>query len=651
MDTGGVRAMRPYPALALSGLAIASTFVLGTFGVMSPEIARTLGIGIGAIAAIGVLHGVVLALAALPLAEYGRRAGRARLCVAAGLAWAAGAAIAATATAPLGLAAVLAALGVAAATAGVLHPSLVADVYPEHLRVRAFATYRGFEALGLVGGPALIAALVTWGDLTWRGVLLVASGIALVAALAAVRLRDPRPPAADLGDPLRPTSMEVTAALLRDTTLARLLVAAVFLGAMLAPLGTVLAFFLEDRWGLGPAARGVLAATYGGVVLAAVALFARDGERALARGPADALLLMARITPVGLVALVAAVSVPAFGVTVAGLCAFHAVLALLQTYGTATMMTLAPPEARTHAAALLGLAVLAIGGPVGVLLLGGLAEEVGTAWAVAAFAVPGAAAALALRSAANVAEPPSEQGSSDVRVPEGVLAARDLTVAYGHRRAVEGVDLDVGEGEILALLGTNGAGKSSLLRALAGLQPPAAGRVLLGGRDITALAPERRARNGIVFVAGADSVFGPLTVRESLQVAAEAAGAPFAAGRFPALEELLDQPVATLSGGERQMLALAQALLAGPLILLVDELTNGLAPEAVDGLLETLRELQAGGLTLVFVEQSPEIALRVATRAVFLERGRVRFDGPPAALRARSDLLRPVLLAGARLSG
>ncbi len=222
---------------------------------------------------------------------------------------------------------------------------------------------------------------------------------------------------------------------------------------------------------------------------------------------------------------------------------------------------------------------------------------------------------------------------------------RDLDVFYGRVQILFGLDLDVGAGETVAMLGTNGAGKTTLLRAISGLVAPARGSVVLGDTDLTRVGAEERARRGVVQVRGAD-VFPGLTVDENLRAAlvAHPALREDAARRidrvydvFPALRAHRNQDAASLSGGEQQMVALAGALLFEPELLLVDELSLGLAPLVVQRLLDVLVELGAAGQAMLVVEQSLTVAAQLAERVVFLEKGTVRFDGPIADLTARDE--------------
>ena len=249
----------------------------------------------------------------------------------------------------------------------------------------------------------------------------------------------------------------------------------------------------------------------------------------------------------------------------------------------------------------------------------------------------------------TTASPP--QGASRSSSP--TLRVRDLDASYGDRQVLFGVDLDVTPGEVLALLGTNGAGKSTLLRAISGLNHADRGVIEHRGRDVTATDTATRVGLGIVHVPGGRAVFPSLSVFDNLLTGCH----PFAWDRarvrdridavlevFPPLRGRLGQAAGTLSGGEQQMLAIGTALLLEPDLLLVDELSLGLAPAAVAVLLEVILGLQSRGTTIVVVEQSVNLALSIAPRAVWMEKGRVRFSGPSADLLARADLLRAVFL-------
>ncbi|MFM7070133.1 MAG: ATP-binding cassette domain-containing protein, partial [Actinomycetes bacterium] len=236
-----------------------------------------------------------------------------------------------------------------------------------------------------------------------------------------------------------------------------------------------------------------------------------------------------------------------------------------------------------------------------------------------------------------------------------LLRISDLHVGYDGVPVLSGLHLDVPAGEVVALLGTNGAGKSTLVRAIAGLVPITSGRVWFGGADITEMPPDRIAALGLGQMPGGHGVFPTLTVAENLSVAtwlvdaqAEDVGRRIADSldAFPELADRLAEPAADLSGGQQQMLALAMALIARPELLIIDELSLGLAPTVVGRLSVLVGEVAAAGTTIILVEQSINVALSLATTAVFMERGQIRFAGPARELGERPDLLRAVFLDG-----
>jgi branched-chain amino acid transport system ATP-binding protein len=241
--------------------------------------------------------------------------------------------------------------------------------------------------------------------------------------------------------------------------------------------------------------------------------------------------------------------------------------------------------------------------------------------------------------------------------PDGsLLSCRDIDMAYGSVQILFGVDFDVHPDEIVALLGTNGAGKSTLLKGICGLVRPKRGRVVFKGKDITKLTADLTARAGISLMPGGKGVFPTLSVAENLRMASwlirddheriEVAREEVL-DLFPILSQRHNQMAGNLSGGEQQMLALGSALMTRPELLMIDELSLGLAPTIVGQLLEVVEEVHSRGTTIVIVEQSINVALNLAKRAVFMEKGEVRFEGPAAELLERPDILRSVFIAGA----
>ena len=238
-------------------------------------------------------------------------------------------------------------------------------------------------------------------------------------------------------------------------------------------------------------------------------------------------------------------------------------------------------------------------------------------------------------------------------VPVPLLRTVDLDFSYGKLQVLFGVSIEVNKGESLALLGTNGAGKSTWLRAVCGLEPPAGGKVIFGERDITGQPAERLASEGLVLIPGGRAVFTDMTVEENLQMQALTVRKnkswlkerrEVVLDTFPRLAERLTQHAGSLSGGEQQQLALAKALLLDPKLLCIDELSLGLAPVIVGELLEIVAQIHQRGVTLILVEQSLNIACELCDRAVFLEKGQVRFEGRTADLLERDDIARAVFL-------
>ena len=232
-----------------------------------------------------------------------------------------------------------------------------------------------------------------------------------------------------------------------------------------------------------------------------------------------------------------------------------------------------------------------------------------------------------------------------------LLQLSDIDVSYGPLQVLFGVSLEVDEGQTVALLGTNGAGKSTLLKTAAGLVTPDAGTVVFAGEDVTKLTPEARVQRGLTLIEGGKATFPSLSVADNIRLGAY----PFlgeatkvrsrfdaALDLFPQLRPRLEQAAGTLSGGEQQMVAIARALMADPTLLMVDELSLGLAPVVMQEILRVVGEVAASGVTILLVEQSLNIALGLAATAHFMEKGEIRFSGESSELLERGDLVRSV---------
>ncbi|HEX4162192.1 MAG TPA: ATP-binding cassette domain-containing protein, partial [Acidimicrobiales bacterium] len=269
---------------------------------------------------------------------------------------------------------------------------------------------------------------------------------------------------------------------------------------------------------------------------------------------------------------------------------------------------------------------------------------------VPAVAASGAGAAVGAVS-------PATNGSNG-HVPDTpvALSCDKVEVSYGPVQILFGVDLEVHEGEIVALLGTNGAGKSTLLKGASGLVRVGGGAVRLGEAEIDGQQAESIARKGLSLMPGGRGIFPTLSVEENLRLGtwmvrkdhrAVSEAKERVLDLFPILRERAHQQAGNLSGGEQQMLSLSMALMVKPKVLMIDELSLGLAPTIVSQLIQVVKQLHESGVTIVVVEQSVNVALEMAERAVFLEKGEVRFSGRTVDLLERPDILRSVFIAGA----
>jgi ABC-type branched-subunit amino acid transport system ATPase component len=238
-----------------------------------------------------------------------------------------------------------------------------------------------------------------------------------------------------------------------------------------------------------------------------------------------------------------------------------------------------------------------------------------------------------------------------------LLDIRGLRASYGAVEVLRGIDFTVARGEIVALLGTNGAGKSTILRCISGLMPADDGRILFEDQDLTKVTTEETVRLGVTQVPGGRGLLPNLSVEENLRMgayplrrdrAAVRAGYDRVYETFPRLAERRRQLAGLMSGGEQQMLAIGRALMLQPKLMMIDELSLGLAPLIVNQLVEVVRQINASGVSMILVEQSANLALSVTDHAYFIEKGQMRFDGSSRELLERDDLLRSVFLAAAK---
>jgi len=234
-----------------------------------------------------------------------------------------------------------------------------------------------------------------------------------------------------------------------------------------------------------------------------------------------------------------------------------------------------------------------------------------------------------------------------------LLEIKNLVVSYGAIRALHGLNFTVNEGEIVTLIGANGAGKSTTLRTISGLQMADSGQIIYDGADITRLEASLIVRRSLIQVPEGRRIFAPLTVRENLEMGAFTrkdkaeiqASMEHAFHLFPRLKERIEQAGGTLSGGEQQMLAVARALMSKPRLLLMDEPSMGLAPILVEEIFDIIREINKEGVTILLVEQNAHMALSIAQRAYVLETGSISMQGDAKEL-ASNPRVRDAYLGG-----
>jgi len=460
----------------------------------------------------------------------------------------------------------------------------------------------------------------------------------------------------------KPTLAEAWRATRSVRTLRRVCYAQAFLGAGGITLTPVLLLVRRDVFGVNPAIVGAI--TGGGLVFVLLGINAAGvlSDRILRDRPARIMTLLGAVLLGNVALLFVLVFVHTPFVVVPVVLAQSFFSQLPNTGRDVLVSQVTPARLRTFGIQLPNLFGLLglVASPFAVLFAGTTAVTSVLVFAsvfliIAALIYMTAAVDVGKdMESARLAAVAAEEGSRLVDGKQVLLVCRGVDLAYDGVQVLFGVDFDCVEGELVALLGTNGAGKSSLLRAISGLTEPVGGAVFFDGRDVTHMPAHEVAQLGVVQMPGGKGVFPTMTVAENLRTAGWLHPGDLA-GRmdrvydvFPRLRERADVLAGALSGGEQQMVALGQAFVMRPRILLIDELSLGLAPAVVEELLQAVTALRADGMTVIMVEQSVDLALTVATRAVFMEKGEVCFSGSSEELRARPDLLRSIYLKGTR---
>ncbi len=661
-----------YGLLVLFGLNAVDELDRSAFGILAPEIRDEFSLGFqGLLTLIATVAAVALALQVV-IAGMADRHSRVRIAIAGALAWSMFSFTTGLATGLVFLGIVRSGSAVGKAVNDPTHNSLLADWFPPESRARVFSFHRAANAVGAGLGP-LFAGILAF-RFGWRAPFLIFAFPTLVLVVLALRLKEPVRGAQERRaagaeeeaiwtEEAPPSYAEAWRMCWKIDSLRRIFAALPFLAASLVGFTSLAALLYEQEFGLDERARGIAAAATEPMALIGLIIGARIATRLFAREPGLVLRFLAVTSVVssGLAALFALSPNIVFAVATAGL--INLCLAIVGPGVLASLSMAIPPRARSMGFSIGSLWVLP--GLLVLPFIGWIADNWGIRQGMLVMVPMFVLGGLILSSAGSLvggdiaqvwqtAAARSEVLVARRRGDKKLLLCRGLQVGYDDVQVLFDVDFDVEQGSIVALLGTNGAGKSTLLRAISGLAEATRGAVILDGRDITHAPPNEIAALGVGQLPGGIGVFPSLTVEENLRAAAwlgHRSNRDVVRGRvldrFEPLVERLGDRAGDLSGGQQQMLGLAMAFLNPPSLLLVDELTLGLAPVVVEQLLPTVRDLSEKGTTVVIVEQSVNTALSLAETAYFMEKGQIRFHGPTSELLDRPEMLRSVFLEGA----
>ena len=669
--------------VVLSLLNLVDEFDRVAFQILGPDIQRTLDISDTMLGALAGMTGVLFAVGVVPLGYLADRYRRTTIVTVCSAIFTVAMAATGVVRNVWDLAAARVAVGFGKANTLPVHNAILADQYPIEGRGRVFTVHSLSRPLGLFVGPLLVGLVAgaVAGPESWRWPFIVLAVPAGLLTLVSLVVREPKRGRNELEAVLGSDAVE------RERDEAPIPFAAAFerlkkirsfyffllgvgaLGFALFSVPLFLNLQLERQFGLGVWDRSlVIAVTEVGSVVGAIAAV-RTSDRLFRQSPRYAVYLIAGAVAGYGVLFTTGIQMPgivslAVFVALANGCSLLAFITL-----NMVMAGVIPYRLRAQGFAMIGLYLFLVGAYAGLLITGSISDAFDERIAMTLVVPPAALAGAALIAygaryvvgdLGGMVEELTEEyeelrriGEPGAEIP--VLQVRNLDFSYGQVQVLFDVELDVQEGEVLALLGTNGAGKSTLLRCISGLALPDRGVVRLDGRTITYSDAESRVDSGIVQVPGGKAVFPALTVAENLMAGAYRyiwepervrERVDEVLELFPRLRERMDQPAGTLSGGEQQMLAIAKGLLLEPRILLLDELSLGLAPVVVQEIIEVVERLRERGITMIVVEQSLNVALSISDRAVFMEKGQIRFEGPAADLLERDDLARAVFLGG-----
>jgi ABC-type branched-subunit amino acid transport system ATPase component/predicted MFS family arabinose efflux permease len=663
------------PLIVLAGFNLTNQLDQTAFGILGPDIRDAFHLsnqGFLTLVALTQLGGL---LAAVPLAYYSDRLPRVAIAVIGAGIWAIFGLFTGLAATVLLLVIARSGAGLGRAVITPSHNSLLSDYYPPEVRPDVF----GFHAIGMATGALLGPAIggMLGQFFGWRVPFFVFVIPTIVFIVMGARLHEPgrghweraAAGASDAvinTDEIPPSFAESIRILWQVGTLRRIWYSLPFIAASFIGLVTLTSLFYEHVYHLDDFQRGLVAAFAEPGQIVAILLGIPLASRLMLRDPGIGLKLLAGLGVVIAAAWTLFALAPNIGIAIAMNFVVAGLSALLVPGIFAALSLTIPPKVRSLGFSMAALFI--VPGLLALYIVGGVADTYGLraglliiapifligAWILAS-------GSMYVRSDINrVWTSTAAQAEVMLKRQQGevkLLLVRNVDVHYGGVQVLFHVNFEVDEGEVVALLGTNGAGKSTLLKTISGLVEATNGAVVFDGRDMTYAPPNEVAARGVIQMPGGQGTFPTLTVAEHLRLASwlhrkdkerVAAATEHVLGLFPILRDRINEPAGNLSGGQQQMLALGMAFIEQPRLLMIDELSLGLAPTIVEQLLPLVRDIAARGTTVILVEQSVNLALEIAETAYFMEKGEIRFHGPTAELLERPDVLRSVFLEGAQ---
>jgi branched-chain amino acid transport system ATP-binding protein len=663
-----------YPLLILFGLNAVDELDRTAFGILLPNIRDSFNLDLqGALSIIALIAAVALILQ-VPIGHYADRAPRVPLALVGAAAWAVFSVATGFAFSVWFLVCVRSGSGIGKAVVDPTHNSLIADYYaPEH-RSKVYSFHRAANGVGSFVGP-LFAGVLAY-SFGWRAPFFVYAVPTVILVFLGLRLREPTRGAHErraMGasddaintEEAPPSFGESWRICANVESLRRIWWSLPFLASSLIGVASLGALLYEQVFHLDERARGFVAASVEPLQLVGLLVGARIGTRYIAKDPGKVLRVCAGFAFIDAAVLAVFALSPWLWLSIVANAVLTALLAAIGAQILAALALALPPRARGMGFSLGSLWVLP--GLLALPIVGSIGDHYGIRTGMLLMIPIFIAGGLIIASAGLVINEDIKQVWATAAARSEVvferrqgrsklLLVRGVNVSYGNVQVLFNVDLEIDEGEIVALLGTNGAGKSTLLKAICGVVEAQRGAIIFDGTEMTHTPPAEIASRGVVQVPGGVGTFPSLTVAENLQTAGWlnrrkkdeiAEGINRAYTLFPILSERRAEPAANLSGGQQQMLALSMAFISRPRLLMIDELSLGLAPVVVEQLLPVLRDLRDRGTTIILVEQSVNVALTVAETAYFMEKGEIRFSGATKELLNRPDLLRSVFLEGA----